>query len=824
MFDALIAPISSSILYSGITDSLKESGEIELRKAALSRFELLGEYYAERFLREGTELLLELNQSGTVAILERNLCRTLAIEALERGNPTEEYSSWWRNAIEETGQDQLMDYKDVLLVVLRDALTIWAKKDSKAVSPLIQRYLTDRHQILRRLGLYLLFSFPEQYRELVIQELGKPENLNIIEIKHEFFILLARGYPILSPDDQIRLVETILQGPPPGTIADFERWSEQREVENPEKYIEVQKRHWVGVRLWMIRDYLAGEQVEKLTEYVKKFGEPDHPTFSRWHSEAYMVRDVSPLAAVELKDMTPEELLAYMESFMPPPDDSFGPERTSHRGLAEGIASVILENPDHYSGQLVPIARHRPEYAIAILERLENAEPNQTDLWEIGLQLCEELLDDQDVRTGMTLDDDSNWREARSRMVNLIQSWFNKKDRQAPMNLLPRARDLLLLLLDDPSPDTASDRPPAGYMGHMDPVTVAINTIRPKALLALLDYARYRVNKLEEKEGSVLKIRLEQEVREALDRKLDREQDPSWAVHAVYGMHLHLLYLLDEEWFISNLDRIFPQTEDEKTCWYFAAAWDAFVTYSPFYKDLFELLREKYKHATECLERGIVTQGINQPQKHLANHLVLEYLLADYEPVFDSPQTELLVAFFNCHNDSPGHATWSLWRAIEGHKDYFEHFWPRSRALWEWRVREASNAGHSTDFDDEMEWLAKLPMLAPEDETMTTLWPLLEGMLPHVSRPGDRNMAWDDMTLYLEREVERDPVHAIQYYLLMHQQGEQPTWQFHDKEARKIIETAAANEAARKDALELIDLLARRGDYGYRDIYDSYAG
>ena len=123
-----------------------------------------------------------------------------------------------------------------------------------------------------------------------------------------------------------------------------------------------------------------------------------------------------------------------------------------------------------------------------------------------------------------------------------------------------------------------------------------------------------------------------------------------------------------------------------------------------------------------------------------------------------------------------------------------------------------------------MGWLAKLPVLAVESETMTTLWPLLEGLLPHVSRPSDHNMAWEDMELYLAQEVERDPVKAIQYYLLMHQQGQRPTWHFRKDETRKIIETAAADEEARQDALELIDLLARSGIHEYRDIYERYAG
>ncbi|MFC2046369.1 hypothetical protein ACFLTC_02470 [Chloroflexota bacterium] len=141
----------------------------------------------------------------------------------------------------------------------------------------------------------------------------------------------------------------------------------------------------------------------------------------------------------------------------------------------------------------------------------------------------------------------------------------------------------------------------------------------------------------------------------------------------------------------------------------------------------------------------------------------------------------------------------------------------------DWRGGEASRANHSTDFDEGTQWFADLPLEAPESETITSLWPLLEGLLPHILRYEQRSLGWDSIEDYLAHEVDRDPVRAIEFYRLMHERAIQPRWFYPRDEARKIVETAAAHADSREEALSTIDALARMGNHVYQEIYERYS-
>jgi hypothetical protein len=136
-------------------------------------------------------------------------------------------------------------------------------------------------------------------------------------------------------------------------------------------------------------------------------------------------------------------------------------------------------------------------------------------------------------------------------------------------------------------------------------------------------------------------------------------------------------------------------------------------------------------------------------------------------------------------------------------------------------VDAASTANHSVDFNREMEWFSYLLKLAPESETLVSLWPLMEGLLPYIGRDEYRNLLWRALQEYLAKKVDQDPGRVIQFYRLMHDQLKNTIW-YHGTEPRKIIETGAANMKSRQETLQLIDKIARLGNHMFDDIYERY--
>jgi hypothetical protein len=315
---------------------------------------------------------------------------------------------------------------------------------------------------------------------------------------------------------------------------------------------------------------------------------------------------------------------------------------------------------------------------------------------------------------------------------------------------------------------------------------------------------------------------MEEEVKEVLTRKVNPAIESSLAVHSVFGRELNLLYWLDKSWTQSQIQKIFPLDVDPTATDFFVAAWDSYVIAThQIYLELFALLKPQYERAIENVSRGYVTKTHLNPVQRLADHLLVEYLNSDYDILSPAGQESLIAQFFNkVRPDARAQAAWAVAQQCNRNSDRRDTFWPRSRALWNWRANMASASNYSTDFSSEMAGFSLLLNTACEVETIDSLWPLLEPFLSYVGRAQGWDRVWHNLQEYLAREVDRDPARTIEFYRLMHDQLRQPVW--YDKEASKILETAAADRKSREQALELIDKISRSGNYQFNAIVEKY--
>lgn len=778
--------------------------------------------WPENMLSKGIDLFLTLNCQQTVSILEKSLCKAIKLESETRKSAEYENSSWWRVAIEDTEQDISTSYKDRLLIELRKAVEVWVQKDLKDATQLLRRYLSDGREILRRLGLYILHRYPQHFNDEVKFELLKKENLDNSGIHHEFFVLLQKGYPYLTQVEQESLIKFICDGPPKERLEELTKWAqENRSIESSE-YLTQYPKFWIRDRLWMLKNNLSGSARKVLDDVIAEIGEPEHPDFARWSSGVYTVHDVSPITEDELAKMPAGKLVDLVSNWKPDDSNILGPRRISYEGFGGAIANVILNNPQKYKDLIPAFALHRAEYALAILIKIEKQQVQTSEVWTLMVNLSETLLGNEYVRNDMDGKASGQWRWVRQRMASLLENSLSKGG-TIPTELLTRIKNVLLLLIDDPDPDFQDDQPKDGFLGHNDPATVAINHVRPLALSALINYSLYVIpekSKREDKPGS---SSLARDIQEVLSKKVDTQIEPSLSVHSVYGQHLWCLFWLDKEWVESHIDRIFPPGNDEDSIHFFVAAWDSFVMFNHFNMNLVEILYTKYVQAIENVSKGYISKTHLQPIESLSNHLIWEYLLSEKD-LYSSGKRPLITKFFEIAKpEDRGTACWLLWRFLSNDPSKMKSYWPKVRSLWEWRMQAASQANNSSDFEKEMEWFAHMPLTVRPIENITSLWPLLEGLLPYITRKaygGD----WSAIEEYLASEVDRDPEKSIHLYYLMHTHGRRRSFSYHEDKARKILETAAACPASRKKALDLIDLLGRTQNYQYRDIYDRFSG
>jgi hypothetical protein len=816
VFEAITAPVRM----------VASVGSEPVPAEASSRFDNL--WNVEEAWELALDRLAALDASRLMLILENRLRETLRLEWEGRDGRTAS-DWWWYGAFDDRRVGRHDPYRVRLLRAIGRVLGDWARAAPQTAEPVLARYLSSELVGLRKLGLDLLRQNPDAFPALVTEVLSDLGNLHDIRIQREHLLLLERGFGLLPPPDQASLFAAICQGPTVERLNQFATWAEMESDSARPAYVERQRKQWVLDRLWMIRRHLHGADAETLNRLVSELGEPTHSVTDSWSTQAYWIQEVSPVAASGLSQMSVDELIGFLANWQPPSQRKPGPEEISYTGLARALASAVLANPEKYGSLVSQIALLRPEYAFAILDRVRDPGNGPSMPWEQVLNLCEDLLAEDFVRQSMERFPDASWVGVRQWIVTVLEVGLNNPDRLLPPELLPRVRKILLILLDDPDPDLEADRPSKGWFGHNDPATVAINHVRPMAMAALLDYVTRLATwsltaDLEETAREPGPQRWEPEVRQALTRKLDRTSDPSRAVHSVFGRYLPRLYWLDVQWVESHIGDILPQTEAEDARWIFASAWDSFVNFNRYYPPMLGLLGSHYVTAIDYLSQGYATGSDSKPGQGLAAHITWEYLQASYDLNSAVGQDSLIVRF--CRSVVPSvraEVPFVLWRILEVNPGERAQHWPRARTIWEWRAREAAQAGNSAEFGEEMHAFSRLLNVLPlAAESISTLRPLLEGLLPYITVPDFPNQAWESVQEFLASEVDRDPQGVIQFYRLMHAQRSSAVT-YYPEEAFKIVRTCAASTDSRSDALSLIDSLGRLGDHRFRDIYDKYS-
>jgi hypothetical protein len=253
---------------------------------------------------------------------------------------------------------------------------------------------------------------------------------------------------------------------------------------------------------------------------------------------------------------------------------------------------------------------------------------------------------------------------------------------------------VLYPLTDDPEPTLEYEEHYGG--SSMDPATMSINTVRGRAMHAVLDYALW-VRQRIERAGNA-KDRLTQgfgempEVRGVLDRHLDPQHDPSLAIRAVYGQRFPWLVMLDPPWAAQSVATIFPLGDvHHDLC---DAAWQAYITFCDPYDDVFELLRDQYSRAVERIATMPTHEWpLADPDQRLATHLMAFY---QREKLGLNESEGLLADFYARASDSlRGHALGIAGTSLRT-KEVPPQVLARLLTLWKRRLEAARSAKPDT--------------------------------------------------------------------------------------------------------------------------------
>jgi hypothetical protein len=750
--------------------------------------------------------LYELDRLRTIEIVEAQLREAIRLEGEAQGYPDFHQRSFWRMAIEDSGQDSRSDYKDELLVILRRLLERLLDDSFVDAEMIIRKYFGDSFEIFRRIALHLLTLAPGKLNDMVASALLNKQNMDDIGIHHEYFELLDKGFGALHENQRNELVNSILVGPAPNETEETSDVVAQEDPEQAERDRKSYIDSWVRDRLWMIRDQIDQTEARRiLDELTDELGVPEHPSFLMWMHGPVFISQISPITSEELSTMEPRAMVDFLRDWKPHPRD-FGTEESFH-ALGAQLATVVLMDRQKYSPFALEIATIHPAFASSLMAR----GTEQAGALEFQLGLASDLLKEEAIRNTLRTNQNSSWVEFRLAVVHLIEDVFKTThDDNLPIHLI---KTVLAVLAYDPDPDKESDRPNEGWVGHNDPMTVALNHVRPEAIRNLMYLATHLEFSGEPARNHEARS-LEPDLEVIFTDRVNVKNERSLAVHSVFGLELRRMYSLDIKWVKEHLEDIFPEGGDDESLAYFAAAWDSWVVNLEIPQALFELLKPYYERAIGNAAAGYITNTFN-PIEGLAKHLFLEYQLLSQDPITsENGQRFLITKFFSkALPEQRGTAAWVLSRRTRDKPDE----WSRATEFWRWRTDAASAQNFDSGFRPEMEGFSDLLDTAPVGVSIADLWPLLQGLLHYLDDGPSWNRIWHNVQTFLSREVKREPLEAIKLYALMHEHISENR-NYYEPEARTIIESGARESVSREETLKLIDRLNRRGVYDFKDI------
>jgi hypothetical protein len=599
------------------------------------------------------------------------LCNLLAEELTAEGrDSTNDLSTIWRESIV-GGPD--MRRRDLLVSALNNAAVSLVASGTATLREVVETVADDERAIFSRIALHLLANHPE--RDVAVEWLGNEDVFRNFNLEREYAELAQVAFAGLEPGVKEEIFGWIEQGP---------TW---RPRDLPEDEFEEYDEQW---RLRQLRRLpeRPHEWQQRFDELVARFGEPADPLTPRMR-RAVWSGTRSPKSKQELLELSDNELIDFLRTWKPD-GDRFGP---SVEGLADAVRDAAVAEPERFSRLLPQLADGEPTYARSVVYGLQQVARDGGKLeWQPILEFARGILDlpaHLEGRDPAGDDVDPDWEWSRLEVARLISSGLGRTS--IPQELRDEVWQLIAALAedDDPTVETEDEREREGTQ----PEILSLNSVRACAIEAAIRFAAWSAGD----EGAMggRPPTLPENVREVLDRHLDRERERTRTVQAVFGRHVNQLYALDPEWTTERAAAIFPNDPGQAA--HRDTAWGAFIEANRFWPRSWEVLEPQYRRAVDALaDERFEEEDVSllDPTGALLGHLLSAYL----NDLIQLSDDSLLGAFFET---APLRLRRTFLEMIgtdlSGDHDVSERVQTKLQRLWEWRAEKVFAEGNVTE-------------------------------------------------------------------------------------------------------------------------------
>ncbi len=357
-----------------------------------------------------------------------------------------------------------------------DEAICWVRK--KSSNPLIVRCaMFVEHAILqKRVESHSVdTSVVKHVRELLLSDL-----ITESEFDSEFYplFLLAQNLNVVNPGE---IDECVLQG----SLQKLAQYQTNC-PELAEADLKIRVRHWQHRALCLIgRDSLGVKGKETLDELSKEFSETNYSVRHIFSTETITVPN-SPIDSSLMLEMGTERLINHLVEWHPSETDKR--ELVTYQGQAEQLSQALERCPDLFSGYGKKLGMLHIAYQREIMNGMSIAASKGKaipidDSLEMIVNASQKSEAVSWENKGDFLGDDCNYlnlRREAAQFANRLIEGYGEQLTNNQANLLLNA---LLKFADSDEPNAQYEEKYGG--DNMDPVTLALNTIRPIALVGI---------------------------------------------------------------------------------------------------------------------------------------------------------------------------------------------------------------------------------------------------------------------------------------------------------------------------------------------------
>ncbi len=309
----------------------------------------------------------------------------------------------------------------------------------------------------------------------------------------------------------------------------------------------------------------------------------------------------SPLKVENLSGMSNAQIAEYLANFKEP-EIVIRQSDPTERGLSQTLEKCVAANPQKFADNLHPFQSVRNLYQYSLLQGFLTAWRDKEEFdWANLLGFIRQIFSSEhfwmeQYEVGFNY---RNW--VLSTTADLIAEGTKDDTYAFDVQLLPLAEEILLILVEKAKPS---------MLTPTDSSLDALSSDRGKVFSAMVDYA---LRSARTNTSEYTNCRWPYAIRADFTKRLDRSIEPSLEFSYTLGFHLPYLSYLDEEWVHLNINRIFPQQNED----HWQAAFSGYLLHPGVREEFYTLLKAHGHYRKALNTRFADTEVLDRLVSHI---------------------------------------------------------------------------------------------------------------------------------------------------------------------------------------------------------------